>query len=516
MRFEKPDRTLIVAAGSGLLLAAAFPRPDLFYLAWVALVPLLLVMRRRPFAAGFTAGIVFFAAVLYWLNFVMTTYGGLQPFFSLLAYLFLIIYLAAYFGLATWISCQLEAVCKLPYLMTLPPLWVALEYLRGVLFTGFPWAIIGYSQQNFSLAIQSCDVTGVYGVSLMLIVVNCAIAGMIAAPRSRLAWLGVAAAIIISISHFGYGVWRESQPLEQRSEQLRVALIQGNIDQMQKWAPDNRQASIDRYSRLSRLALEYQPDLVIWPEAATPFFLQDRSDLAEQVKRLPETLNASLLVGSPAYRQLPSGEYEYFNSAYLLSPSGGDAGRSDKKHLVPFGEYVPLGKLLGFIDKLVVGVGDFSPGEIRPLLLNGHSLGVLICYEAIFPQLARDYVRQGSDLLVNLTNDAWFGRSSAPYQLLAMTRFRAIENRIWIARAANTGISALISPAGNVVLSGPIFEELQLSGLVGLGAEATFYTKFGDLFAYVCLGVSGIFLVILLLAWKCKRFSATRCERFLL
>jgi apolipoprotein N-acyltransferase len=220
-------------------------------------------------------------------------------------------------------------------------------------------------------------------------------------------------------------------------------------------------------------------------------------------------LNASLLVGSPAYQQSSDG-YQYFNSAYLLSPSGAEVGRSDKKHLVPFGEYVPFGKLLGFIEKLVVGVGDFSPGEIRPLPLNGHSLGVLICYEAIFPKLARDYVRQGSDLLVNLTNDAWFGRSSAPYQLLAMTRFRAIENRIWIARAANTGISALISPAGSVAISGPIFEELQLSGSVGLGVEATFYTKYGDLFAYVCLVISGIFIVILLLVRKNKPFSATR------
>ncbi len=499
MPLAKPDRTLIVAAASGLLLAAAFPRPNLFPLAWIALVPLLLVMRRRPFAAGFTAGAAFFAAVLYWLNIVMTTYGGLPLVLSLLAYLFLLTYLAVYFGLATWISCRLETVLKLPYLLTLPPLWVALEYLRGWLFTGFPWAIIGYSQQNFSLAIQSSDVTGVYGVSLMLVVVNCAIAGVIVTPRSRLAWLGVAATIIISISHFGYGFWRESQPLDQRAEQLRVALIQGNIDQAQKWVPENRQSSIDRYLSLSMQALPSQPDLIIWPEAATPFFLQDQSELAKQVKQLPKQLNASLLVGSPAYQQLSSDEYQYYNSAYLFSATGENLGRSDKIHLVPFGEYVPLEKILSFIDKLVVGVGNFSPGEVRPLPLNGHDLGVLICYEAIFPQLAREYVRQGSSLLVNLTNDAWFGHSSAPYQLLAMTRFRAIENRIWIARAANTGISALISPAGNVTLAGPIFESVQLSGVVGLGAEVTFYTRFGDVFAYICLLLSGFFLVFLIL-----------------
>jgi len=494
----RPDRTLLAAAGSGLLLAVTFPRPDLFPLAWVALVPLLLVMRHRPFAAGFKAGAVFFAIVLYWLNIVMTTYGGLPLILSLIAYLFLIAYLAIYFALSTWLSCRLEAVLKLPYLVTLPPIWVALEYLRGSIFSGFPWAIIGYSQQNFSLAIQSSDVTGVYGVSLMLVAVNCAIAGVIAAPRSRLAWLGVAATMVISISHFGYGFWRESQPLEQRTEHLKIALIQGNIDQGLKWVPENRQSTIDRYQELSIQALQNHPDLLIWPEAATPFFLQDQSKLAAQVKQLPKQLGAALLVGSPSYTLLPSGEYQYFNSAFLFSATGKKLGRSDKIHLVPFGEYVPLENILSFIDKLVVGVGDFTPGTIQPLPLDGHTLGVLVCYEAIFPSLAREYVQKGSSLLVNLTNDAWFGNSSAPYQLLAMTRFRAIENRIWIARAANTGISALISPAGRVVLSGPIFEPLQLSGSVGLGADPTFYTRFGDIFAYICLGISGIYLLLLL------------------
>ena len=488
---------------SGLLLAAAFPQLNFYPLAWVALVPLLLVMRRRPFFAGFCVGAVFFAAVLYWLNIVMTTYGGLQPIFSLLAYLFLVTYLAIYFGLATWLACRLETLLKLPYLFTLPPLWVALEYLRGWLFTGFPWAVIGYSQHDFSLAIQSCDVTGIYGVSLMLVVVNCAVAGVIRAPKSRIAWFGVVATVAICISHFGYGVWRETQSLEQRDDQLRVALIQGNIDQAQKWAADKRELSVGRYRDLSLEAMKSHPDLLIWPEAATPFFLQEKSKLSAQVQILPKQLRTPLLVGSPSYRPAAGGGYQYFNSAFLFSPEGEELGRSDKNHLVPFGEYVPLGNVLGFINKLVSGVGDFSPGEIQPLPLAGHSLGVLICYEAIFPELARNYVQHGSDLLVNLTNDAWFGRSSAPWQLLAMTRFRAIENRIWIARVANTGVSALISPAGRVTLAGPIFVPLQLVGDVGLGAEATFYTRFGDVFAYICLTISGVFLAIVL--WYKKR-----------
>ncbi len=492
-------RFVAAVVASGLLLAASFPSLNYYPLAWIALVPLLLVMRQRPFAAGFSTGVVFFAAVLYWLNIVMTTYGGLQPIFSLFAYIFLVVYLAAYFGAATWLACRLEARLKLPYLLTLPPIWVACEYLRGWLLSGFPWAVIGYSQQDFSAAIQSCDVTGIYGVSLMLVVVNCAVAALIAQPKSRLTWLSVAATVAICISHFGYGLWREGQPLEARQQQLRIALIQGNIDQAQKWAADQREASIERYRQLSLEAARQQPDLIIWPEAATPFFLQDPTELTAQVRILPKQLQTPFLIGSPAYQKQPGSRYRYFNSAYLLSAAGEIAGRSDKKHLVPFGEYVPLGSVLSFVNKLVTGVGDFSPGKIKPLPLDGHSLGVLICYEAIFPGLARDYVRRGSDLLVNLTNDAWFGDSSAPWQLLAMTRFRAIENRIWIARAANTGVSALISPAGRVTLAGPIFVPLHLVGDVGLGAETTFYTRFGDLFAYLCLAITAAYGAVLLL-----------------
>lgn len=496
------DRRLIISAFSGVLLAAAFPRPDLFPFAWFALIPLILVMPQRPFATGFTAGTVFFATTLYWLNIVMTTYGGLQLVFSLLAYLFLVVYLATYFGTATWLVCRLKISLKLPYLVTLPVLWVALEFLRGIVLTGFPWALLGYSQQNFSAVIQSADVTGVYGVSFLLVAVNCALAWLITEPRKKLVWLGVGIILLMTLTHVGYGLWKNTQPLEQRAEQLRVSLIQGNIEQALKWLPENRQNSIDVYQQLSVQAKQQASDLLIWPEAATPFFFQDDSASTQRVRELPVALKVPLLLGSPAYEPLPGGQYKYFNSAFLLSATGSELGRSDKIHLVPFGEYVPFGRLLTFINKLVVGVGDFSPGEIKPLGLNGDKIGVLICYEAIFPQLARNYVRQGSDLLVNLTNDAWFGESSAPYQHLAMARFRAIENRIWMARAANTGISALISPTGRISREGPIFQSLQLTGTVGLGAERTFYTRFGDVFVYVCLGASACFLIALFVRRK--------------
>lgn len=481
------DKTLLVAALSGGLLALSFPRPDFYPLAWVALVPLLLVMEKRPFAGGFWAGATFFAAVLYWVNIVMTTFGGLDPFSSLVAYLLLVTYLALFFGVATWLAWRSKQRLGIPVLISLPVIWVAFEFLRGWLLTGFPWALIGYSQQNFSLAIQSADVTGVYGVGLMLITVNAWIAQLVLHPKqpfTRWATVGVA---LLLISHFGYGVWRSEQLSDERPEQLAVALIQGNFEQSQKWDPALQQETIARYLTLSQQALADSPDLLIWPEAATPFYLQDPSPLASRVHDLPRHSGVPLLVGTPAYQTAPNGEYQYLNSAFLIGSDGRRHGRSDKVHLVPFGEYVPLGQLLSFVDKLVVGVGDFVPGTIVPLPLGEHHLGVLVCYEVIFPYLARQHVQQGADLLVNITNDAWFGRSSAPYQHLAMARFRAIENRIWLARSANTGISALIAPSGEVVQSGPIFEPLQISGKVGLGADATFYTRFGDLFALTCL-----------------------------
>jgi apolipoprotein N-acyltransferase len=230
---------------------------------------------------------------------------------------------------------------------------------------------------------------------------------------------------------------------------------------------------------------------VIWPEAATPFYFQSGGPLAEKVKGLPRQMGVHLLFGSPAYRNDANGRSHLMNSAFLLTPQGEVAGRSDKVHLVPFGEYVPLKPFLPFIEKLVVGIGDFSAGEVNPLELDGHKLGVLVCYEAIFPELARDYVLRGSDLLVNITNDAWFGRSSAPLQHLAMVRFRAIENRVWIARAANTGISAFISPVGRILADTDIFETTYATAKVGLGAAPGLYAKSGDL-------LPGAFLIILL------------------
>jgi apolipoprotein N-acyltransferase len=241
---------------------------------------------------------------------------------------------------------------------------------------------------------------------------------------------------------------------------------------------------------------EDKPDLIIWPETATPFFFQEAKEYQPIVLEIPEKTNAFLLFGTPFYK-LEKGKVDYYNSAFLISPLKKLIGKYDKIHLVPFGEYIPLRKLLFFIESSIgEGIGNFKPGkESFNFSLPQGKFGVLICFEIIFPDLCRRFVKNGADFLVTITNDAWFGRTSAPYQHLSMATFRAIENRVFIARAANTGISAFIDPKGKIVGQGGIFTEEAMNGTIRLSKKKTFYTLYGDVFAWICSGFSIFFLL---------------------
>jgi apolipoprotein N-acyltransferase len=495
MRRLIPDKTTCFSALSGFMLACSFPLPDYHLFAWFGLIPLLLVMPRRPFKSGFVAGVVFFAVTLYWLNIVMTTYGHLPVLLSFLLYLLLSAYLALYWAIGSWAACRLKEFRGYSFALTLPVFWVALEFLREFLLTGFPWATLGYSQHDWMPMVQSADLFGVYGLSYLIVFSNAALAECFLSKNLRSSQghpgKALAVVVVLLLGNYSYGTWCLQQDPDTRAESLAVAVVQGNIPQELKWRPENQISTVKTYRHLSLQAVqEGTKELIIWPEAAMPFYFQDGGILADSVAEFAAQSKTALLFGSPAYRR-DSGNLHYLNSAFLLSPTAQVKGRSDKIHLVPFGEYVPLGKFLPFVNKLVAGIGDYSPGEINPLPVGAHNLGVLICYEVIFPELAREYVRQGSDLLINITNDAWFGKSSAPWQHLAMARFRAIENRVWVARAANTGISAFISPSGKVVKQTGLFEKAFLSTEVGLGARPRLYSHMGDL-------IPGAFLLICL------------------
>jgi len=233
--------------------------------------------------------------------------------------------------------------------------------------------------------------------------------------------------------------------------------------------------------------LEGGPDLIVWPETALPFYFLHDDALTEQMVELVRGCKAHFLVGSPSFQTGGRGT-RYYNSSYLIDPSGNVLGKYDKVHLVPYGEYVPLKRFLPFLGKLVEAVGDFEPGKQGQVLsLNGKKIGVLICFEVIFPELARAMCRNGAQLLVTITNDAWFGTSSAPYQHLSMVVFRAVETHLAVARAANTGISAYIDPVGRVLDATPLFEEAVRVRHLHIMDQETFYARYGDLFAIACI-----------------------------
>ncbi|HLO26748.1 MAG TPA: apolipoprotein N-acyltransferase [Geobacteraceae bacterium] len=487
-------RAYFLAAISGVLLALSFPRPGLSLLAWFAFVPLLIAISRKEprdaFKIGMLCGLFAYGGILYWINIVMTTYGKLHWTVSFSLYVFLAAYLAVYIGVACFFTRRGEAAGISP-LLSFPLLWVGLEYVRAIALTGFPWASLGYTQYRTLPLIQIADLTGVYGLSFLIAFANVVIYRIIRGMARKGAGAyptGSALLLVLFLAAtLGYGFYRLKTP--ERGEFLKVALAQGNIPQDVKWDPAFQEATIATYERLSRQACKGGCDLLVWPESAVPFYLQSDFKYAARIKLLAAELKTCMVVGSPAF-EVDRQQTRYLNSAYLLAPDGEVLGRSDKMHLVPFGEYVPLSRFLPFVSKLVTGIGDFSPGAALNPLNTGKkgTIGVLVCFEGIFPELSRAYVRGGSRLLVNITNDAWFGWSSAPYQHLSMAVFRAVENRVSLVRAANTGITAIIDSRGHIRGMTQIFKETTLTGEVRLGEKGSLYTRFGDLFALACLG----------------------------
>jgi apolipoprotein N-acyltransferase len=486
----------LLALFSGVLLALSFPKPGISPLAWFAFVPLFVAAAgtspKLAFKLGFAAGAAAYAGVLYWLNIVMMTYGKLPAPVSVSLYLTLVAYLALYPGAVLWLARRGEDR-RISLLCSFPALWVAGELVRSYLLTGFPWADLGYSQFRTLPLIQISDLTGVYGVSFLVAFANVVFYRMWVWFREKEAPYpvrGFLALLVLLAATLGYGLNAlnrvENGPLQQ------VLLVQGNIAQDVKWDPAFEESTVATYERLTRKACQLGGTLVVWPESALPFFFQSEPAYAARVRSLAVELKSCLVTGSPAFEK--EGELtRYLNSAFLISPTGAILGRSDKLHLVPFGEYVPLAGLFPFVNKMVAGIGDFSAGRSAlPLETTGGKIGVLVCFEGIFPEVSRAYVQAGAGILVNITNDAWFGKSSAPYQHLSMTVFRAVENRVPLVRAANTGISAVIDSKGHIHGMTRLFEEATLSAQVRRGEGGSFYSRHGDLFALLCLAACGV------------------------
>ena len=494
-----PSAPTLLAAFSGLLLVFSFPHLGNGTVAWVALAPLLVavagVSPGKALRLGLLTGIVHFAGTIYWIPDVMVSFGGLPRPAAWGVHALFVLVLAAFPALFAAALADLVTRHGSLAIFLAPAVWVTTELGRMYLFTGFPWTLVGYSQMDMSMVAQTASIVGVLGVSVLVLSLNAAVAYLlVAGVRAKV--VPLAATALVWAAAVGFGAWRlaDSSLLGEGSP-LRVAALQGNIAQDDKWDPRSANAIIDTYLDQTREAVDRGAALVVWPEAATPYPF-DRDPRAEDIRAMARSSGTHLLIGTTEVSLDERDETNYYNAAYLLDDAGGVAAVYRKQHLVPFGEYVPFRDLLFFISPLVETVGAFTPGDDPTTLpVGARPIGTAICYEMIYPALVRELVLAGSQLLTTITNDAWYGRSAAPHQHFQQAAMRAIEEGRFVVRAANTGISGIVDPYGRVMVRSALFEPAILVGEVRLLDNLTVYGRIGDLPAYVLAAITVAALV---------------------
>ena len=495
---------LALSVFSGVLLALSFPHYGHFAFAWIALVPLLLALActtsvKRAFALGFVTGTFHFTGTVYWIAQVMVEYGGLARPVAWVVHALLIAYLALFPALFATVTAFLCRRFGPGALFSAPAVWVTTELGRLYLFTGFPWELLGYSQTNFLPIAQTASLVGVLGVSALVILINGTIAYTVVGNR-RQVWRPLGAVAVLVLASVVFGTWRLGDGVLVRAgTPLRGAALQGNVAQDDKWNPVLQDGILADYLDLTRQAASDGAELIIWPEAAAAFTFGD-NPRSEAVRAVARTTGTHLLVGSTLVTS--DVDIRYYNAAIMLDPAGMTAGVYQKQHLVPFGEYVPFRQALSFVSPLVETVAGFSAGPgPRTLPVAGLPVSTAICYEIIFPGLVREFVESGSQLLTTITNDAWYGRSSAPHQHFQQATMRAIEQGRFLVRAANTGITGVIDPYGHVLARTPLFEPAMVVEDVRLLDGLTVYARIGDALAYACAALT------LLLLWVGRRES---------
>jgi apolipoprotein N-acyltransferase len=398
----------------------------------------------------------------------------------------LVLYMSLYIGLASAGAAMMIQRFGATGLLLAPATWVAAEYARAHIFGGFPWIPLGNSVVSLLPIAQLASVLGVYGLSWLLALLHALLAyGAMTRGRQRLFSAVSAVGILLGVSLWGAVRLADSR-LTREGEPVRVALIQGNVPQTEKWDPARAGDIFERYLRMTREAARGGVHLILWPESATPFYFDEDPMSALRVRQLVSEIKTPLLFGTDEIER--GSPPKYFNSAFILNASGATAAVYRKMFLVPFGEYVPFGTLLTFVGPLVDAVSAFSPGQqVTMLPVDGHMISTAICYEVVYPHLIREGVLQGAELLTTITNDAWYGETSAPFQHFDLAAMRAIEQGRYLARAANTGISGIVDPYGRVMIRSELFETTAPIGEVRFIRERTVYARIGDLAAQVAV-----------------------------
>lgn len=474
-----------LALASAALLILTFPRVSIVWFAPVALTPLLVAAARetrarRRFLMGWTAGIVYWAGVCYWIQFVLAVHGGVGEAIGWVLLALFCCAKALHLGVFAMLTGTLmQRWWAAP---TVAALWVAVEVTHGYL--GFAWLTLGNAGIDMGVPLRLAPFTGVYGISFLFALTAAALAlAVLRRPRKELAWLALVPliALLPRIPDAGNGT-------------TAALLAQPNISETEDWTKGTLDRSVRRQVSISlRAALAetaQPPDLIVWPEVPAPFYYERDEKFREYVNGLARMTRAHLLIGVVAHT--PDGAP--LNSAELISPAGRPVSRYDKVNLVPFGEFVPWP--FGFAKHISTETGDFAPGRhVVAAPIGEHRLGTFICYESVFPNFVRRFADQGAELLVNISNDGWFGKTAARLQHLSIVRMRAVENRRWVLRSTNDGFTTTIDSAGRIRgMLPPYVESTSYTGFRYV-AEKTLYTRWGDWFAVVCATIAVLALV---------------------
>ena len=498
------SNSFILVILSASLLIFSFPPFNFSFLAWFAFIPLFILIDelspREVFAFYLLGGLIFWIYHIWWLTYV-----------TFLGYSVLVIYLACYWGLWGLLLKFLKEKTQYPLIFLAPPLWVLFEFARMYVLTGLSWSLLGYSQwQNIPL-IQISSITGVYGVSFLIVMLNSAISDFVLSKtkkQSRLLDGGgqvrnliltlLLIAIIVAVG--GRIISKE----DKNQEKIKISVIQGNIPQVRKWEEGYEEQIIDIYTELSiEAAKSTNPSLIIWPETSYPGYIYNESKLFRKFWEKIYSTKTPLLIGGLNFEN-----GQDYNSAFLILPNGEIKQTYNKLHLVPFGEYIPLPKIFSFLKNTTPQIGNFTKGKEYTIFETRNlesairnRFAVLICFEDVFPDLARRFTNKGASFLVVITNDAHFHESPALWQHLTHSVFRAVENRRPIVRAANNGISGFIDSYGRPIKI--LDENGKAVGVRGFATNQitpsstkTFYTRFGDLFVYINILYLAVVLMI--------------------
>jgi apolipoprotein N-acyltransferase len=496
------SRELLLLIASGVCLVLAFPPIGLVPVAFVALVPLFYVLRKsrrdgfwNGFRPGFVAGVSFFLPLLYWLVFLASDQMN-NPVVMSGPLILLVILQSLYWGFFTASACLVDGRTLLPRAVAIPALWVAFEQLRSLGVIGFTWGAVGYAAVPVPSAIQFASVTGLLGVSFWVVLVNVLVLELLTG-KSRARAKYAVVLLVVLIVPFAHGALAMRE--EPTGPTMRVAVLQPNIPGETKWDPAYKSLSFDVLEKLSRMAATEGPDLIVWPETAAPSYLLMEPDDLARVSGLARELAVPILTGCPDLVPLDAGTCagRPLNSALFIDSEGDTAGSYSKIRLVPFGEVIPFETVLPFLEGVDFGEADFAPGTERKVFGTPKGgFSVLICYESTFPRLARQFVPAGAGLLVNITNDVWYGRTSMPFQHASMAVMRCVETRRSLARSANSGVSMMVDPFGRVLAETEIFDQVYLVAELPVGSALTFYARHGDVFPWAVTVLGGLMVAV--------------------